>query len=389
MTDAMPASDAYARTRPATHLAIDRTSHYVTMPDGARIAIDVHLPVDRRGPLPTLIRQTRYFRSLEPTRLGQWLGESRVDPVNGRMRRYFVARGYAWIDVDVRGSGASTGVWHSPWSPLEVEDGRAILDWIVAQPWSNGKVGATGNSYDGTAAELMATLGHPALVACAPRCSLYDVYTDVAYPGGVRQEWFTAAWTRANQALDANHPETMVAEAISQARPWLARGPQRRALEGLLRLIFRRVRPVDGDHAAVQAALGSAPRISMSPPPRARSSIAMIRNRACSGRRPAMRSARRAISIARSRPRCRRSASPAGSMRRIPTPRSSGTCRSAIHATSWCSDRGTTACRRTSVRTPHGPGRRSISMPSCCGSSITTCSRTTPASPPRRPCATT
>jgi len=225
------------------------------MRDGVRIAVDVCLPAGATK-VPALVRQTRYFRALDPTWVGKKLGESRTDPVNGRMRRYFVARGYAWIDVDVRGSGASTGVWHSPWSPLEVEDGREILDWIVAQPWSNGLVGATGNSYDGTAAELMATLGHPALRACAPRCSLYDVYTDVAYPGGVRQEWFTAAWTRANQALDANHPETMVAEAISQARPWLATGVPRRVLERLLRTVFRRVRPVDGDHATVEAALG-------------------------------------------------------------------------------------------------------------------------------------
>ncbi len=256
-SDAMPASDAYARTRPATFEAMERTSHYITMRDGVKIAVDAYRPVGAPEKLPTVVRQTRYFRALDPTRLGRWLGDSRIDPVNGRMRRFFVSRGYAWVDVDVRGSGASTGVWHSPWSPLEVEDGREILDWITQQPWSNGKVGTTGNSYDGTAAELMATLGHPALVACAPRCSLYDVYTDVAYPGGVRQEWFTAAWTRANQALDANRPETMVAEAISQARPWLASGIPRRALERMLRLVFRRVRPVEGDHAAVEAALGA------------------------------------------------------------------------------------------------------------------------------------
>ncbi len=234
---------------------IETTSHYVTMRDGVRLAVDVHLPAQRAGALPALIRQTRYFRSLEPTWLGDRLGELRVDPVNAKMRQFFVAQGYAWIDVDVRGSGASTGVWHSPWSPLEVADGAEVVDWVVAQPWSNGRVGATGNSYDGTAAELLATTGHPALRACAPRCSLYDVYTDIAYPGGVRQSWFTASWTSSNQALDANHPEVMVANAIAQARPWLDAGPQRRALERMLRLVFRRVRAVGGDHAAVERAL--------------------------------------------------------------------------------------------------------------------------------------
>jgi putative CocE/NonD family hydrolase len=252
----MPACDDYARTRPPICETIESSSHYVEMRDGVRIAIDVHLPTgigDRK--LPAIIRQTRYFRGLDPTWLGRMLGDVRIDPINARMRRYFVTRGYAWIDADVRGSGASTGVWYSPWSPLEVQDGAQLLDWIVAQPWSNGHVGTTGNSYDGTAAELLATNGHPALRACAPRCSLYDVYTDIAYPGGVRQAWFTAAWTRANQALDANHPERMVSEAMAQGHPWWESGVRRRLLERFLRLVFKRVRPVAGDHAAVERAI--------------------------------------------------------------------------------------------------------------------------------------
>jgi putative CocE/NonD family hydrolase len=249
--DAMPVAAAYARSRPPVHDAIVRSSHYVTMRDGVRIALDLYLPAGHTGALPTMLRQTRYFRGYDPSWLGRWLGEDRLDPANPRLRRYFVTRGYAWVDVDVRGSGASGGIWHSPWSPLEVRDGAEIVDWIIAQPWSSGRVGTTGNSYDGTAAELLVTTGHPAVRAVAPRCSLYDVYTDIAYPGGVRQAWFTAAWTRANQALDANHPERMISEAMAQARPFWDRGVRRRVLERMLRLVFQRVRPVDGDHAAV------------------------------------------------------------------------------------------------------------------------------------------
>ncbi|HEU0036689.1 MAG TPA: CocE/NonD family hydrolase [Kofleriaceae bacterium] len=253
--DAWLASEGYARTRPPLYAELDTRSERVVMRDGVTLAIDVHLPRGATVPLPAIVRQTRYFRSLESTWVGRRLGERRVDPVNARMRRYFVARGYAWIDVDVRGSGASEGVWHSPWSPLEVADGAEIVAWIARQPWSNGRVGSTGNSYDGTAAELLATQRHPALRAIAPRCSLYDVFTDVAYPGGLRQAWFTAAWTRANQALDANHPERMVSEAIAQGHPWWEAGLRRELLERALRLVFRRVRPVGGDHDAVERLL--------------------------------------------------------------------------------------------------------------------------------------
>ena len=38
-------------------------------------------------------------------------------------------------------SGASFGQWKLPWGPLEREDSLAVLDWMTAQPWCNGKVG--------------------------------------------------------------------------------------------------------------------------------------------------------------------------------------------------------------------------------------------------------
>jgi putative CocE/NonD family hydrolase len=251
--DSMPAADRYAAGRPATHGGSLHASRYLTMRDGVQLAIDVYLPAEGAA-FPAIVRQTRYFRATEAGWLGRLIGEARLD-LNASMRAFFVQRGYAWIDVDVRGSGASFGVWHAPWAQPEVEDGREVVDWIVAQPWSNGLVGSTGNSYDGTAAELLASTGHPALRAIAPRCSLFDVYTDIAYPGGLRLQWFTEAWTRANQALDANRPAPAIAGVFAQAYPALAAGPPRRVLEFLLRRMFRRVRAVGGDHAAVARAI--------------------------------------------------------------------------------------------------------------------------------------
>lgn len=255
----MSASETWKRSRPPRYPSSERRSFHLTMKDGAKLAVDLHLPVglgDAR--IPTIVRQTRYFRSMD---VAPWFarlaGEARIDPINAALRALFVARGYAWLDVDVRGSGASSGVWHSPWSPLEVADGAELLDFVVRQPWSNGKVGATGNSYDGTAAEMMAVNGHPALRAIAPRCSLFDVYTDNAYPGGVRQSWFIRAWNTANQALDGNHPEEMVALALGVAHPRLQQPRVRRAFLHVVRRLLRGVRPVDSDESrsALEAAI--------------------------------------------------------------------------------------------------------------------------------------
>lgn len=179
-----------------------QTSHYVTMRDGVRIAVLLHLPASTLERMPAIVRQTRYLRALEPRAplVGSLL--AREFDLYARTRRIFLAAGYAWVDVDVRGSGASSGVHAGPWAPDEVKDGAEIVDWIVKSPWSNGEVGSLGISYDGTAAEMLLVNQHPAVRAVAPLFSLFDVYADVAFPGGVQLAWFLQAWSRYNAALD-------------------------------------------------------------------------------------------------------------------------------------------------------------------------------------------
>lgn len=178
-----------------------RSARHLTMRDGVRIAIDAHVPPC--GPAPAIVHQTRYLRSLAPRGvLGRLLPVGALFDVHREIRRRFLAAGYAWIDVDVRGTGASGGRWVTPWHAGEVRDGGEVVEWIVRQPWSNGRVGALGISYDGTCADMLLVAGHPAVRAVAPLFSLYDAFTDVAFPGGIQLAWFTAAWASYNRALD-------------------------------------------------------------------------------------------------------------------------------------------------------------------------------------------
>ncbi len=201
-----------------------RESRYLTMRDGVRLAVDVYLPrgITSGDRLPAILHQTSYHRS----HAYRWPLRYILDRP-GPLVELLVSRGYAWIDVDVRGSGASFGSRPMPWSPDEVRDGAEVVDWIVRQPWSSGMVGATGISYAGTAAEMLLINRHPAVKAIAPRFSLYDVYPDVAFPGGIQLAWFTETWARLNRDLDANRLPSDV--------PWYAR------------LAISGVRPVDED----------------------------------------------------------------------------------------------------------------------------------------------
>jgi hypothetical protein len=177
-----------------------RTSQYLTMRDGVLIAVDLYLPKDFQPgtKLPTILLQTRYWRYFAL----RW-PFSYIIPMPEELVR-LVKSGYAVVRVDARGSGASFGTRPYPWSPDEVKDGGEVVDWIIAQNWSNQKVGAAGGSYEGTAAEFILVNNHPAVKAVAPLFSLYDVYTDIAYPGGIHLEWFTKTWEKGNDHLDSN-----------------------------------------------------------------------------------------------------------------------------------------------------------------------------------------
>src|SRR5688500_12866585 len=149
-----------ARLAPLAEVDALRRSRYLRMRDGVAIAIDSYVP-RAAAPVATLLRQTRYGRSLQPRAPFRRLVMGVIDHYQA-LRRAFLAAGFAWVDVDVRGSGASGGTQCFPWNPDEVRDGAEVVDWIVAQSWSSGRVGSLGISYDGTSAEMLLVNRHAA-----------------------------------------------------------------------------------------------------------------------------------------------------------------------------------------------------------------------------------
>ncbi len=161
-------------------------SQYLTMRDGCRLAVDVWLPQAREGTtppaaVPSVIVLTPYDRrfALRPG------GVAEVAPNAAKFRDALVPRGYALVVVDVRGTGASFGTRDGFRSPREREDSREVADWVAAQAWSDGRIGATGVSYPGAAADFLASTGHPAVKAIAPLFAVWDTWADHYYPGGI------------------------------------------------------------------------------------------------------------------------------------------------------------------------------------------------------------
>ncbi|HEU4410677.1 MAG TPA: CocE/NonD family hydrolase [Polyangiaceae bacterium] len=139
-------------------------------------------------PLPLAARPDRRARSARPCHTATG-GGGRV-PALFMLSRYhrpsagapvppgaacFARHGYAVLRVDERGTGASFGAWAHPFSAQSIADAGELVDWAVAQPWSNGRVGATGVSYLGTIAHLLAATGRPAVRAVSPKFMATDL----------------------------------------------------------------------------------------------------------------------------------------------------------------------------------------------------------------------
>ena len=190
-------------------------SQYLTMRDGVKIAVEVWLPPELATDeaVPTLVEASRYsrgvmmagqldFRRKMMIRLGQV--DPRQIPIVELDPESTLANeaGYAVVMIDARGSSASFGNRPIEWSPDEVADYGEVIDWIIEQPWSNGKVGAWGTSYPGNTAELITSTSHPAFLATAPRFSDFDPLLGVGMPGGLRADGFLDQWSELNSMFD-------------------------------------------------------------------------------------------------------------------------------------------------------------------------------------------
>jgi hypothetical protein len=190
----------YLAQRPPEFTVGPPGSVYVTMADGCRLAVDVLLPNgDATRRWPTVLILTPYLRRFELT-VG--VNDVEASPNTYRYRDMFVPRGYALVVVDSRGTGASFGTRDSFRSPRERADYKTIADWIVAQPWSDGRIGATGISYLGAACDFLASTGHPAVKAIAPLFAVWDTWADNYYPGGMLIKRLALVYDELMLALD-------------------------------------------------------------------------------------------------------------------------------------------------------------------------------------------
>ncbi len=123
------------------------TNHTATMMagDGTRFATKLYFPPGVAERRSVLLVRTAYPDDL-------------TSPTNPYGLGYLLHRGYIVAVQHIRGRGGSAGQFY-PFSHEYLDGGEAV-DWVLAQPWCNGRVATIGASYDAFTA-LAAAAANP------------------------------------------------------------------------------------------------------------------------------------------------------------------------------------------------------------------------------------
>lgn len=128
------------------------------MRDGVRLATDIYRPKGD-GEYPIVFSRTPY-------NFNTW-GNGEMNTRTLRSAKAWVEKGYAYVVQNERGRYFSEGEWDILGTPLT--DGYDAIDWMVAQSWSNGKVGTIGCSSTAEWQMAVASMDHPGLTAMVPQ----------------------------------------------------------------------------------------------------------------------------------------------------------------------------------------------------------------------------
>ena len=148
------------------------TEEFLASDDGTSLHADVFLPAwaEEGDTFPVIVSVGPYFA----TAINQQGPTLRFEDMMEEGRPF--ERGFAYVQVDSRGYGGSAGCYDMG-GRGERMDAKAAVEWAASQPWSTGKVGMWGKSYDAWT-QVMALAEDPeglaATVIQAPLIGLYE-----------------------------------------------------------------------------------------------------------------------------------------------------------------------------------------------------------------------
>jgi putative CocE/NonD family hydrolase len=164
----------------------------IPMRDSVNLSADMWMP-SAPGRYPSILVRTPYIKAA---------GELGVP----KLGQFFANHGYVFVYQDTRGRGDSEGQFDFFFT--DAHDGYDTIEWMAAQPWSDGKVGMMGVSYLGTVQWLAAREHPPHLVCIAPTAPAGRYMDELPYQGGAfwlawSIQWLNGTSARSEQGANA------------------------------------------------------------------------------------------------------------------------------------------------------------------------------------------
>ena len=163
---------------------------YINTRDGTTLSANVILPGPAdKGPYPTVVEYSGYAPS---------------DPASTQLAVLYTAQGFAYVGVNMRGTGCSGGSYRF-FETVQSLDGYDAIEAIAAQPWVKGhQVGMVGISFPAITQLFVAAFQPPSLNSISPLSVLDDSFRSTLYPGGILNKGFAVDWIQ--QRMDASRP---------------------------------------------------------------------------------------------------------------------------------------------------------------------------------------
>ncbi|MES2154821.1 MAG: CocE/NonD family hydrolase [bacterium] len=155
------------------------------------ITMAIWRPMNVTGTVPVIVDAGPYYEIGQHCKSGAMScqADQLVDDTidwPGQTTRFslsnFLPRGYAVVQLAVRGTGTSGGCMDLM-GPSEMHDLDQAITYLGEQPWSNGNIAMIGVSYDGSTPWEVAATGNTHLKAIIPVSGLPDIY-DLMFHNG-------------------------------------------------------------------------------------------------------------------------------------------------------------------------------------------------------------
>jgi uncharacterized protein len=154
---------------------------------GQLLRADVYLPKGA-GPFPTLLAASPYQKSLRRLPAVPVFAFVEYGPM-----QLYLDEGYAYVVLDLPGSGRSEG----DWDLVSRTEGEAIYDaieYVATLKWSTGNIGMIGQSYFCWSQWNAARTRPPHLKTILAYDGAVDMYRDWMYHGGIPIQGFLGTW---------------------------------------------------------------------------------------------------------------------------------------------------------------------------------------------------